>query len=419
MIHSIMLVTLGFLIAILFTIVFSSALWARAVRLTTERIKANMPITFAEMQADKDQLRAEFAVKIRQYEIKLENANLKTARQLIELSRRETELTKLEVETNRIHGELEEERNANSVLKQTISTRIPQMEAQLLKAKEMLGVRYQEITRLRSTINQKEGEIGEIRSAEQQRAAEIQRLKNTLETQDTSSKSMLEEYDQLKSNDTVLREEIARLKKQLKDANYASEHGAQSLREEMHRLSDQIVALSTKSSDTLPSKTPATQASEKTSVKTQEQATEGPKTKKDKNDKDKKDDVTALDIIAKTTEIADAKQTSSPKDAKASKPKKIKSDSVKAHPKQSENSASQKTDTASAEDVHSENKAKPKNGKAEGLSEDAMPELEKMFDLKDKLEKEKNRSKSDSSSSLVDQVELAKKLGLMSSPNSN
>ncbi|MEM7620090.1 MAG: hypothetical protein AAF228_06450 [Pseudomonadota bacterium] len=254
MIQSIMLIALGFLIATLFTLAFSSALWKRATRLTTERIKSSMPISFEEMQADKDALRAEFAIKIRQYEVKLENANLKAARQLIDLSRRETELTKAKAEKNKTQTQLEEERNANQVLKQTISTRIPQMEAQLLKAKEILGVRYQEINKLRSKINEKEGELGEIRSVKKQHQAEIQRLKSTIESQDPIL-SPSSEDEQFRTKNTLLEEEISNLKQQLKNAKYGAENQAENVRSEIQYLADKIIELSALSKKEPNSKT--------------------------------------------------------------------------------------------------------------------------------------------------------------------
>ena len=63
-IQSAMLVALGFLAASLLALFVAPAFWSRAVRLTTLRIKNTMPLSEIEIRADKDRVRAEFAVKV-------------------------------------------------------------------------------------------------------------------------------------------------------------------------------------------------------------------------------------------------------------------------------------------------------------------------------------------------------------------
>ena len=58
-VNSAMFVALGFLIAGLLGLLLGSALWSRAVRLTTKRIKASLPISEMEIRADRDRLRAQ------------------------------------------------------------------------------------------------------------------------------------------------------------------------------------------------------------------------------------------------------------------------------------------------------------------------------------------------------------------------
>src|SRR5437016_13850718 len=65
MIEPIMYFGLGFLIASLFGLVILPLVHGRAVRLTARRLEAATPVSMAEIQADKDQLRAEFAMSTR------------------------------------------------------------------------------------------------------------------------------------------------------------------------------------------------------------------------------------------------------------------------------------------------------------------------------------------------------------------
>src|ERR1700719_3066982 len=63
MVEQIMFIGIGFLIAGLLVIGVIPLVHARAVRLTMRRLEALTPLSIAEIQADKDQLRAEFSRK--------------------------------------------------------------------------------------------------------------------------------------------------------------------------------------------------------------------------------------------------------------------------------------------------------------------------------------------------------------------
>jgi chromosome segregation ATPase len=82
MIENIMYFALGLLVAVLVGLIVIPAVWKRAVRLTKRRIEAATPITMAEFRADKDQLRAEFALSTRKLEINVESLRKRLAEQL-------------------------------------------------------------------------------------------------------------------------------------------------------------------------------------------------------------------------------------------------------------------------------------------------------------------------------------------------
>jgi predicted nucleic acid-binding Zn-ribbon protein len=88
MIETIMFFALGFLAASLIALVLLSAVWHRAVRLTTRRIEGAIPVSMSEIQADKDQLRAEFAMSTRRLETSVEQLKLKATEQLAEIGRK-------------------------------------------------------------------------------------------------------------------------------------------------------------------------------------------------------------------------------------------------------------------------------------------------------------------------------------------
>src|SRR6185369_11209682 len=63
MIEPIMYLAIGFLVSMLFGLMIVPLVHNRAVRLTTRRLEAATPLSMAEIQADKDQLRAELGKK--------------------------------------------------------------------------------------------------------------------------------------------------------------------------------------------------------------------------------------------------------------------------------------------------------------------------------------------------------------------
>lgn len=75
MIEQVMYFVLGLLVAALVTIAILPALWRRAVRLTRARLEATLPLTPGEIAAEKDQLRARFAVDLRRAEARIEAAD--------------------------------------------------------------------------------------------------------------------------------------------------------------------------------------------------------------------------------------------------------------------------------------------------------------------------------------------------------
>ena len=77
MVEPIMYLAIGFLVSMLFGLMIVPLVHNRAVRLTTKRLEAATPLSMAEIQADKDQLRAEFAMSARRLEMSVEQLNQK------------------------------------------------------------------------------------------------------------------------------------------------------------------------------------------------------------------------------------------------------------------------------------------------------------------------------------------------------
>ncbi len=98
MIESIMYFGGGFLVASLLAIILISFVHQRAVRLTQRRLTDAIPVSLAEIQADKDHLRAEFALLARRLEMTVEQLKAKVTGQLSDISRKNEAINLLKAE---------------------------------------------------------------------------------------------------------------------------------------------------------------------------------------------------------------------------------------------------------------------------------------------------------------------------------
>jgi chromosome segregation ATPase len=93
-----MYLAIGFLVSMLFGLMIVPLVHNRAVRLTTKRLEAATPLSMAEIQADKDQLRAEFAMSARRLEMSVDQLKNKTTSQLAELGKKSDAINRMKIE---------------------------------------------------------------------------------------------------------------------------------------------------------------------------------------------------------------------------------------------------------------------------------------------------------------------------------
>jgi hypothetical protein len=212
-IQSAMLVALGFLGASLLGLLVASAFWSRAVRLTTARIKQSMPVSEPEIKADRDRLRAEYAIKVHKLEKQLEQAKLSSARQVIEINRRDASISTLETDLMQLKVDVEENQNARRVLEQTVADRLPKVEARLGEAKRLLFNRDREIAELTAGAKRHKLALEEASSINAQQTAEISRLATTVTTRGGRSRG----GDARQDGEVALQGEIEALRTKTRD----------------------------------------------------------------------------------------------------------------------------------------------------------------------------------------------------------
>ena len=181
MINALMFGALGFFLGCLLALMLAPPLWNRAVKLTTRKLEATMPMSLNDIQADKDQLRAEFAIELRKVEVALEKAKEKATRELIEANKRRVEIAVLNTDLATVKGQLQENENANRVLQQTIKRRLPDLDTRLKAAKKALAELEQVNGELRATVASQSDALKTARTTLHNQRSDIERLRMALE----------------------------------------------------------------------------------------------------------------------------------------------------------------------------------------------------------------------------------------------
>lgn len=212
---SVMLVALGFLAAALIALLVAPAYRRRAVRLTTDEIRRSMPLTEAEIRADKDRIRAEYAIRLHEFERKHENAALDAARQSVEINRRDALISGLEGEIGRLKTALDEHENARRVLEHTVMERLPKVEHRLAEAKRLLFQRDREISILTQSAEKQGRALDEATQINTQQRDEIHRLNAAITTRAARNREGL--GDPRFDGEIALRSEIEALRAKTRD----------------------------------------------------------------------------------------------------------------------------------------------------------------------------------------------------------
>jgi uncharacterized coiled-coil protein SlyX len=215
LIQTVMLVALGFLAASLLALLLAPALWSRAVRLTTLRIKQSLPISEEEIRADRDRMRAEYAIRMYKLETDVERATLDRARHVIDVSKRDAAIAGLGSKLEDLKGSLEEHENARRVLEQIVTTSLPRVEQRLADARGLLSTRDKEIEALAAAADRQRLALEEAATINAQKSAEIERLSNALTTRGARNTQAL--ADPVFDAEVALRAEIEALRMKARD----------------------------------------------------------------------------------------------------------------------------------------------------------------------------------------------------------
>jgi chromosome segregation ATPase len=236
-IETIMYFGIGFLCASLLGLVVVPLVHNRAARLTTRRLEAATPLSMAEIQADKDQLRAEFAMSTRRLEMSVDQLKTRSTSQLSELSKK-TE--------------------AISVLKNELGDKtaaILALEAREKSLKDQIRATEQELAIKSTAMHETERALADKEAALAKLTAELGQRTATTETQSAEIATLRTQVDALKSQlerfEKDVKDATGRLERERNDADTATKELADergkvdSLTNRVSQLERQLVAQTT------------------------------------------------------------------------------------------------------------------------------------------------------------------------------
>ena len=150
-VQSILFFILGFLCAGFLALLVAPSIWRRAVALTRRRIEGSIPLTQAEITADKDQLRAGFAMEARRLEMTIAGLQQKAAGQAVDIGRIGEQLTAAQsegVQKNETIAALEGRIGALDAEIGQREQKIGQLVANLAEAEKLIDRRAEEVEKL-------------------------------------------------------------------------------------------------------------------------------------------------------------------------------------------------------------------------------------------------------------------------------
>ncbi len=187
MVEPVMYFGIGFLVAALLGLLFVPLVHNRAVRLTMRRLEAATPLSIAEIRADKDQLRAEFAMSTRRLEMSVAQMKTKATTQLADLGKKSDAINQLKKELG--------EKTATIF---ALEARDKTLREQLRATEDEFGVKTSSLREAERTLSDKEAELVRLVAelGEHSIIADNQRVElAALRTQVEAMKVSVADYD--------------------------------------------------------------------------------------------------------------------------------------------------------------------------------------------------------------------------------
>jgi chromosome segregation ATPase len=228
MVEPIMYLAIGFLLSMLVGLMIVPLVHNRAVRLTTRRLEAATPLSMAEIQADKDQLRAEFAMSARRLEMSVDQLKNKTTSQLAELGKKTDAINRMKLELG--------EKNATIF---SLEAREKAMKEQLRATEEEFIAKTESLREAEQALKDKQNDLARL-------GRELSNHSTAAESRHAELVSVRTQIDELKGRVGDAEKEFAdtqaRLQQERSDSDKATRELAEA-RSRVENLSQRVTDL--------------------------------------------------------------------------------------------------------------------------------------------------------------------------------
>ncbi len=218
MIEPIMYLAIGFLVSMLCGLMIVPLVHSRAVRLTTRRLEAATPLSMAEIQADKDQLRAEFAMSARRLEMSVDQLKNKTTSQLAELGKKSDAINRMKLELG--------EKNATIF---SLEAREKARKEQLRATEEEFTAKTDSLRDAEQALKDKQSELAKINS-------ELSDRSMMAESRQVELMAVRAQIDDLKGRVGDAEKEFATTQARLEQERHESDKATRELAEARSRV---------------------------------------------------------------------------------------------------------------------------------------------------------------------------------------
>jgi predicted nucleic acid-binding Zn-ribbon protein len=205
---------IGFLLAALLGVAFFPLVHRRAVRLTSRRLETQSPMSMQEIKAEKDHLRAEFAMSTRRLETSIEELKAKTFVHVNALAQKSNVITRLKAELDaraaRIHA-LEQHERALEGREKSLFEQLRASKEEMAKVTEELRDAELTVTDMRKIQHRLEDATDALRNAERSVAdmrESQQQLEGAFEERSWLADSQRNEIVALKTEVAIIRQQI-------------------------------------------------------------------------------------------------------------------------------------------------------------------------------------------------------------------
>jgi chromosome segregation ATPase len=186
MIEPIMYLGIGFLVAALIGLLVIPLVHGRAVRLTMRRLEATAPLSMLEMQADKDKLRADFAMSTRRLETSVETLKTKSVDQVADLTKTAVTMGRLKTELGEKKAQIFALESHDKVLRDQLRT-----------AEEEISVKTNAMYKAERALSDKAADLAKLGS-------ELDKCSSFVESQKGEIVALRAKIEAIKARDEIL-----------------------------------------------------------------------------------------------------------------------------------------------------------------------------------------------------------------------